>query len=187
MNGMPNSVEDRIVARLEQRFGALRDAGRCVFAREVRVLTWGHIAAGSKTVRADFVISLDDSPMLAVEVKGRFDQPVDLGKALSQCDDYARAQIGANDMARVPHAWVGRPIWGAVLAFDVAGSREAVQAHTLSAHRIMGPRNVGFLEREDRGLCIRLGGERYWSEWNGWRADAFARGVRIGSARTKAP
>lgn len=181
------SVEDRIVARLELRFAALRDEGRCVYAREVRVLTWGHIAKGPQTGRADFVLSLDDSPLIAVECKGRMEQPAELGRALSQCDDYARAQIGVNDLARVPREWSGRPIWGAALAFDAAGSRESVQAHALSAHRIVGPRNVGFLEREDRGLCLRYGGERYWSEWSGWRTDAFARGVRIGSGRASAP
>lgn len=181
------SVEARIVARLTERFASLGADGRCLFAAEVRVLTWGHISKGAQVVRADFMVSIDDSPLLAVECKGRMEQPVELGRALSQCDDYARATIGANDAAKVPRGWVGRPVWAAVLAFDEAGSRDIVQAHAAMAHRIVGPRNVGFLTREDRGLCIRLGGERYWTEWAGWRADAFARGVRIGSGRTGAP
>lgn len=180
-----SSIEARIVARLVERFTALGD--RCVMGQEVRVLSWGHIAKGAKVIRADFVVSLDDAPLLAVEVKGRFDQPVELGRALSQCDDYARAQIGANDIARVPPSWNGRPIWAAALAFDLAKSEPNVQAHAAMAPRIVGPRNVGFLEAEDRGLCFRLGGERWWTEWNGWRADAFARGVRIGSGRGSPP
>ncbi len=181
------SIETQIVQRLQARFQALADEGRCVFAREVRLLSWGHIGKGVQTVRADFVVSLDDAPLLAIECKGRLEQPVDLGRALSQCDDYARAKVGANDASRVPLIWLDRPIWGAALAFDLPGSRETIQAHTVMAHRIVGPRNVGFLEREDRGLCFRLGGERWWSEWAGWRADAFARGTRIGSGRTDAP
>lgn len=184
---MTESVETRIVARLVERFAALRGAGRCTFAQEVRVLSWGHIGKGVQTIRADFVVSLDDAPLLAVECKGRMEQPVELGKALSQCDDYARARVGANDASRTPPAWIGLPIWAAALAFDAPGSRDTVQAHAAMAHRIVGPRNVGFLEREQRGLCFRLGGERWWSEWSGWRADAFARGTRIGSGRMPAP
>lgn len=184
---MTESVEARIVARLVERFSDLRDAGRCAFAQEVRVLSWGHIGKGVQTIRADFVVSFDDAPLVAVECKGRLEQPVDLGRALSQCDDYARAQIGVNDARAVPQAWLGKQIWAAALAFDLPGSRETVQAHATMAHRIVGPRNVGFLERGGRGLCLRIGGERYWSEWNGWRADAFARGTRIGSGRVSAP
>jgi hypothetical protein len=181
------SVEDRITERLQGHFLRLGAAGRCLWAREVRVLTWGHISHGAKIVRADLVVSIDDGPLCAIEVKGRFEQPVDLGKALSQCDDYARATVGANDAAKVPPAWIGRPIWGAFLACDLDSSRDTVQQHAQMAHRIVGPRRVGFIAREDRGLCLRLGGERYWSEWNGWRADAFARGVRIGSSKDAAP
>ncbi len=184
---MEGSFETRIVARLVQRFSELRDGGRCVFGQEVRVLSWGHIGKGVQTIRADFVVSLDDAPLVAIECKGRLEQPVELGRALSQCDDYARARVGANDAAKTPPAWIGRPIWASALAFDLPGSRETVQAHAAMAHRIVGPRNVGFLEREERGLCLRLGGERWWTEWNGWRADAFARGTRIGSGRTSAP
>lgn len=182
-----SSVEARIVARLTERFSALRDEGRCQFAREVRVLSWGHIGKGQQVIRPDFVVSLDDSPLVAVECKGRFEQPVELGRALSQCDDYARAKIGANDVASVPVRWMEMPIWAAALAFDTAASAASVQAHRVMADRIVGPRNVGFLVRESRGLCFTLGGERWWSQWNGWRAGAFARGVRLGSTRQAAP
>ena len=184
---MSKSIEACIVQRLAKRFQRLTAEGRCLFAQEVRVLSWGHIGKGVQTVRADFGVSLDDSPLLAIECKGRLEQPVELGRALSQCDDYARAKVGANDAARVPISWIDRPIWGAALAFDLPGSRETVQAHATMAHRIVGPRNVGFLEREDRGLCLRLGGERWWTEWSGWRADAFARGTRLGSGRSDMP
>lgn len=176
-------IEARIVARLVARFTALRDAGRCAFAQEVRVLSWGHIALGAKTIRPDFIVSMDESPLIAVEVKGAMEQPAELGRALGQCDDYARARMGANDVSKVPQSWIGRPIWAAALAFHFEGSSDGVRAHADMAHRIVGPRNVGFLAREARGLCLRLGGERYWSEWNGWRTDAFSRGVRVGSAR----
>lgn len=181
------SVEAAIVARLTERFAALRHSGRCGFAKEVWLLTWGHIAAGAQRVRSDFVVSLDDAPLLAVEVKGIMEQPADLGRALSQCDDYARAQVAMNDAAKLPVGWIGRPIWGAALAFDLPRSRETVQQHADAAQRIIGPRKVGFLAREDRGLCLRIGGERWWSEWNGWRADAFARGSRIGSGKIGSP
>lgn len=185
---MTESVEARIVSRLADRFLQLAEAGRCVFAREVRVLSWGHIGKGVQTIRADFVVSLDDAPLLAIECKGRMEQPVELGRALSQCDDYARAKIGANDASRVPVAWMDRPIWGAALAFDLPGSRDTVQQHAIMAHRIVGPRNVGFLRRSEAGdLELLLGGERWWSERAGWRADAFARGTRIGSGRSNMP
>ena len=40
-------AEPAIVRRLQERFTTLRDAGRCEFAQEVRVLSWGHIARGA--------------------------------------------------------------------------------------------------------------------------------------------
>lgn len=181
------SVEARIVARLVERFTALCDAGRCVLGREVRVLTWGHIERGAQTVRPDMVVSLDDGPLCAIEVKGRLEKPADLGRALSQCDDYARSRVAANDAAKVPVSWMGRPVWGAFLAFDLPGSEEAVRQHAAMAPRIVGPRNVGLLSSDHCGLTLHMGGERYWSEARGWRADAFARGVRIGSSRAGAP
>lgn len=180
------SREQQIVERLGARFAALHEAGRCMFAQEVRVQTWGHIAKGAKMIRADFIVSLDDAPLCAVEVKGQLEQPVELGRALSQCDDYARATIGVNDVTKVPRLWFGKPVWAAFLAYDRPGSRLTVQDHDVRAQRIYGPRNVGFLEREERGLCLRLGGERWWTEWYGWRADAFSRNTRIGSGRNGA-
>lgn len=181
------SIEARIVERLLGRFTDLRAAGRCIFGHEVRVLTWGHIEKGAQTVRPDFVVSFDDGPLCAIEVKGRLEKPVELGRALSQCDDYARSRIGANDASKVPVAWLGRPIWAAFLAFDLPGSEEAVRQHAAMAPRIVGPRNVGLFSSDHCGLTLHLGGERYWSEARGWRADAFARGVRIGSGRVSAP
>jgi hypothetical protein len=191
------SVESKIVQRLAARFTALRDAGRCQFGQEIRVLSWGHIGHGQKTIRPDFVVSFDDSPLIAIEVKGCLEKVADLGRALSQCDDYARARVGANDATILPPNWIGRPIWGAALAFHPKGSGPDVQAAVLveeetgkargAAHRLFGPRNVGFLAVEDRGLCLRVGGERWWREWAGWREDAFARGARVGSGRLDAP
>lgn len=46
---------------------------------------------------------------------------------------------------------------------------------------------LAILDRRATLLRSGIGGERYWSEARGWRADAFARGVRLGSQRQGAP
>jgi hypothetical protein len=189
------SVEARIVERLELRFKELSEQGRCIFAKEVRVLTWGHISEGTpRMVRPDFVVSWDHGPLVAIECKGRFEDRTDLGRALSQSADYARAKIGINAADRVPQDWLDRPIWAAALAYDYTNCELKIKTAHEEAHRIYGPRNVGFLktlifvsDQEKRGIVFTLGGERYWSEERGWRKDALVRGVRVGSGRIDAP
>lgn len=182
------SVEAKIVARLKARFSELRDQGRCVFGHEVRVLGWGHICDGKPHVmRPDFVVSWDDGPLVAIECKGRFDERTDMGRALKQAHDYSRAQVAANDASRVPPEWIGKPIWASALAFDLPGSPQKIHGATSEAHRLLGPFNCGFLKRAPFGLIFTIGEQRYWSEDFKWRADAFARGVRVGSLRKDAP
>lgn len=183
---MGESVEDIVKARLEARFSALALEDRCAFAREVWLLTWGHIAKGAKRVRADFVVSLDGGPLLAVECKGTITHMVELGDAMRQAGDYARAQV-APQLVGPGIPPVGAPIRWAALAFNYASMSEPVSRHEEAAHRLFGPANVGFL-RMDRwqGLKFVLGSNRYWSEAHGWRADALTRTTRVGSQRESA-
>lgn len=184
------SIEANISARLAERFEVLRAEGRCEYAAEVWLLTWGHIGKGAQRVRADFVLSLDGGPLLVVEVKGRFGRGVEMGDALRQTADYARAQVAAaqtvgND---VPRAWHGAPIRWAALAYDYAALPEHLAGHQEAAHRLFGPQNVGFLTNDRwQGLKFTLGGDRYWSDKHGWRENAAARTVRVGSQRQGAP
>lgn len=184
-----SAIEARIVAALRKRFFLLEEAGRCSFAEEVRLLSWGHISDGKPHVmRADFVVTWDDGPLIAIECKGRFEARTDLGKVLSQAGDYARAEVGANAIDKVPPSWVGKPIWAAALAFDYQNSSERSQRAMDEAHRLYGPRNVGFLTVDRwQGLKFTLGADRYWSEEYRWRVGACLRGLRVGSGRKDIP
>jgi hypothetical protein len=183
---MSLSTEARIVQRLVERFDALRTAVRCIYAQEVWLLTWGHISKGAKRVRADFVVSLDGGPLLVVECKGDLDRPAALGDALRQCSDYARAQVaGAQTVGNsTPRAWMSQPIRWAALAYNYNSQPVHVEQHRDAADRLFGPSNVGFLRLDKwQGLKFTLGADRYWSEAHGWRENAAARTVRIGSQR----
>lgn len=185
---MTESVEDMIKARLAKRFAALAAEDRCAFADEVWLLTWGHIAKGAKRVRADFVVSLDGGPLLAVECKGAIGRAAELGDALRQTGDYARAQV-APQVIRVglPQSWIGAPIRWAALAFKYDATREWVEQHEKAAHRLFGPANVGFMRVDKwQGLKFVLGGDRYWSERESWRENAMMRTTRVGSQREAA-
>lgn len=183
---MTGSVEDQIKARLEARFTALAAEDRCTYAREVWLLTWGHIAKGAKRVRADFVVCLDGGPLLAVECKGTIARMVDLGDALRQAGDYSRAQV-APQLVGPGIPPVGAPIRWAALAFNYGSMSEPVQRHEEAAHRLFGPANVGFLRVDKwQGLKFVLGADRYWSEAHGWRENAMARTTRVGSQREAA-
>lgn len=183
------SVEAAIVERLTQRFDALSTEGRCTFATEVWLLTWGHIAKGAKRVRADFVVCFDGGPLLAVECKGRPAKAAEFGDALRQTGDYARAQVAPQVIPEgMPQAWIGLPIRWAALAFDYEAQSDWLAEHERAAHRLFGSSNVGFL-RVDRwqGLKFMLGGDRYWSEAHGWRENALSRNSRVGSQRDGIP
>lgn len=185
---MAESIEDQIKARLEARFENLAHDDRCVYAREVWLLTWGHIAKGAKRVRADFVVSFDGGPLLAVECKGELTRAAELGDALRQTGDYARAQVAPQVVqAGFPRIWIGQPIRWAALAFKYDATKEFVHEHEKAAHRLFGPSNVGFLRVDKwQGLKFVLGGDRYWSEKEGWRENAMTRTTRIGSQRESA-
>jgi hypothetical protein len=179
------SEEDLIKERLTARFEKLHTEGRCVFAREVWLMTWGHITKGAQRVRADFVASLDGGPLLAVECKGSFCRQAEIGDALRQTGDYARAQVAPQEVKnRLPPTWVGNPIRWAALAYNYRSIPPHIQPAAEAAHRLFGPSNVGFLTVDKwQGLKFILGADRYWSEANGWRVNAMVRTTRLGTQR----
>jgi hypothetical protein len=184
------SVEAAISARLAERFEWLRAEGRCEYAAEVWLLTWGHIGKGAQRVRSDYVVSFDGGPLLVVEVKGAFGRQAEMGDALRQTADYARAQVAAAQTVgnAVPRAWHGAPIRWAALAYHYRATPDHLKPAEDAAQRLFGPQNVGFLTNDKwQGLKFTLGADRYWSEANGWRENAAARTVRVGSQRKGAP
>lgn len=185
-------VSDRFRAHLVR----LTEHGRCVWRPEVRLQAWAHAAHGKMaTLRADYVLTLDGGPLLAVDVKRPPDSGSDIGRAHEQVRQYAGAVVAVATYDRVVPAWVGQPLFAAFLLYDSRHLSEArsigcpsIADHIAAAARLFGPGNVGFVRYQPHcGLRLELGGDRWWSERDGYRGNAFARGIRVGSQRFPAP
>lgn len=169
---MSGKTEPELVDRLKAIFGRLSDAGRCTWRPEVRLLHW--IRGGkTKTLRADFVASVDGSPLLAFEVKRAAEHAADLGRHLLQCADYARCVVAPASAERDVQMWIQQPIRAAFLFTDPASMRPYVREHATAARRLFGPARVGFaFDHSRRGLLMQLCDESvFWSEWD-WRGGA---------------
>jgi len=170
--------EAEISAWLEAELTRLTES-RCVFRREVRMLCWTHSArAQADTLRIDFVAEIEGR-LIGIECKKAPSQQVDLGRYLLQSGQYANGIIGAN--THIPQQWTGRPLVAVFLRTKLTGAHEGIRNHAYCAHRLFGPANVGFLTKEKRGLCLRLSGERFWTEWSGYHQGMLNKNARIGS------
>lgn len=177
---VPGKTEPELADRLQHIFLRLEEVGRCVWRREVRLLHWG--ARGKvSTLRADFVASLDGSPLMAFEVKRAAPKAADLGRHLLQCADYARSVVAPMVAEKGVQAWVQQPIRATFLFTDPAAMRPWVREHAKHARRLFGPARVGFaFDHARRGLLLQLCDDTtFWSEFD-WRGDArqhFAGGL----------
>lgn len=179
------TVEAEVSAGLRTHLERLAAEGRCEWRPEVRLLAWTHASkTRADTLRIDYVCSFDGGPLVGIEVKRRPDQPVELGRALFQCAQYAAAVVAPQLATRVPQAWVGQPLKAVFLRVDRRGMRETVEEHAKAAVRLYGPANVGFLHvTRWNGVLLNIGGDRWWCERWGYRANAFDRGSRVGNGR----
>lgn len=158
---------------------------RCIWRSEVWMLCWTHsLREKADRLRIDFVAELDGR-LIGIEAKAPAEHAAELGRDLLQCAQYAAGKIAAN-RAEVPQHWIGRPLAGVFLRTKCSRTDDWMWRHTHSAHRLYGPANVGFLVREPRGLCLRLCGERFWTEWSGWHQGMLKKASRVGNSQFRA-
>jgi hypothetical protein len=170
--------EAEISAELVADLRRLSD--RCLFRSEVRMLCWTHAMKGKPDpLRIDFVMELEGR-ILGIEVKRAPTRAAELGQYLLQASQYAVGVIAANG-AEVPQKWTGRPLEAVFVRTKFTRADEYMRQHAFAAHRLFGAANVGFLTREARGLCLRLCGERFWTEWTGYHQGMLAKVTRAGS------
>jgi len=179
--------ETEVSAALKTHLDRLSDEGRCVYYSEVWVNAWTHsLKKGMDRLRIDFVAQFDGGPPVGIEVKRRPEQPVELGRALLQCSQYAQGVIATQAAERVAPSWLGQPLKAVFLRVDQAGMRESIRQHASAAVRLYGPANVGFLYvTQWNGLNLNIGGDRWWCERWGYRANAMDRTSRTGNGNWK--
>ena len=175
--------EAAISSHLRQHLERLATLGRCVWRAEVRLLAWTHASKSRPDVlRLDFIAQFDAGPLVGIEVKRRLDRPAELGRALTQCAQYASAQVAAAQAQRVPAEWISQPLAGVFLRLDSRNLSADVAAHAAAATRLFGPAGVGFASvTKWDGLRLDICAGRWWSERDGYRADALARKFRVGN------
>ena len=177
------ATEAEISAQLCADLARLAD--RCIFRPEVWMLCWTHTIRGQPDrLRIDFVAELDGR-LIGIEAKAPAQHAAELGRDLLQCAQYAAGKIGAN-RSEVPNTWIGKSLAGVFLRTRVSRHDEWMEKHAFAAHRLYGPANVGFLVRERRGLCLRLCGERWWTEWSGWNQGRLTTHARVGNGSFRA-
>lgn len=171
-------IERDLVTQLHATLDRLGD--RCVWRAEVWMHCWTHALRGSADrLRIDIVAELDGR-LLGFEVKAPAQQAVELGRDLLQCAQYAAGAIAPN-RAEVPRRWIGQSLTAVFLRTTANRSDDFMAAHYRCAPRIYGPANVGFAVRESRGLCLRLSGERFWTEWSGYHQGMLTKLARVGA------
>lgn len=153
--------EREFCGRFEVHLNRLKDAGRCEWTSQVRMLHWRHARDEVRAiVRIDYVVRLDMGPLIGIEAKVIPQKAADLGRYLKQCSDYADSVVAGH--ARTPQAWVGKPLRHVFLAIDPSGSTDFVGQHYSTATRLMGPFNVGFIRRRSDGLQFYITDEMNW-------------------------
>lgn len=176
-------TEAEISAQLRSELDRLGD--RCIWRSEVWMLCWTHTTrAQADRLRIDYVAELDGR-LIGIEAKAPAEHAADLGRHLLQCAQYAAGKIGAN-RAEVPQSWIGKPLAGVFLRTKLTRTDAWMERHAFCAHRLYGPANVGFIVREARGLCLRLSGERFWTEWRGWNQGRLTTHARVGNGSFRA-
>lgn len=179
--------ESEVSKSLVQHLDRLSDEGRCVFYSEVWLNAWTHaLKPNADRLRIDFVAQFDSGPPVGIEVKRRPEQPVELGKALHQCSQYAQGVIATQAADRVAPSWLGQPLKAVFLRVEQDGMRETIRQHAAAAVRLYGPANVGFAYvTQSNGLNLNIGGDRWWCERYGYRANAMDRTHRVGNGNWK--
>lgn len=179
--------EADVSAALREHLDRLVHEGRCVYRPEVWLGVWTHSLRGAMDrLRIDYVAQLDGGPLIGIEVKRRPDKPVELGRALHQCSQYATAVVAVQAADRIVPAWLGQPLKAVFLRVDQRGMAEAIQEHAKAAVRLYGPANVGFAYLTKwNGLNLNIGGDRWWCERYGYRANAMDRTSRVGNGNWK--
>jgi hypothetical protein len=173
-------TEAEISAELVADLHRLGD--RCLFRPEVRMLCWTHARKGNPDpLRIDFIMELDGR-ILGIEVKRAPARASELGQYLLQASQYAVGVIAAN-AASVPQKWTGRPVEAVFVRTKLTRCDDFMKQHAMAAHRLFGPANVGFVTKESRGLCLRLCGERFWTQWSGYHQGMLAKITRVGSGK----
>jgi hypothetical protein len=176
-------------ARLERHLARLAEAGRCIWQKEV----WMRLPAlpGDRTInerrgRIDYVVALDGGWPIGIEAKVGVFRTAQFGDQLRQCHDYTRGVISPQVLPRDALQWQHRPIYAVFLACEMPvkplGSPPDAAYY---ARRLMSPFRVGFVTNHRwQGLHLSLGCEnRWWSERDGYRDDAFARAQKLGSGK----
>lgn len=187
MSETPSAPETELSAALRAHLERLALEGRCVFRPEVWLGVWTHSLKGQMDrLRIDYVAQMDGGPLIGLEVKRRPEQPSDLGRALVQCSQYATAIIAPQLAERIEPAWLGQPLKAVFLRVDQRGMREHIWQHAAAAVRLYGPANVGFAYvTQHNGLNLNIGGDRWWCERWGYRANAMDRTARVGNGNWK--
>lgn len=176
MNDAPD--ESSISAALRGQLDGLGD--RCIWREEVWMLCWTHsLRRQADRLRIDYVAELDGR-LIGIETKAPPEHAVDIGRYLLQCAQYASGIVAPNRQ-EVPQRWIGKPLAGVFLRTKLYRKDEWIMEHLRAAPRLYGPANVGFLTREKRGLCLRLSGERFWTEWRGWHQGMLNKASRVGN------
>lgn len=181
MSDTESRISEADIARdLKHELDRLGD--RCVWRSEVWMLCWTHSTRKqADRLRIDFVVELEGR-LIGIETKAPAKQAVELGRHLLQCAQYSAGVIAAN-RSDVPQRWIGKPLAGVFLRTRLQRNDAFMERHALSAHRLYGPANVGFFTVEERGICLRLSGERFWTEWSGWHQGMLTKTSRIGSGQ----
>ena len=168
-------TEPQLKARLESVFAALE--GRCIWRKEVRMLCWTHAGrVKADMLRIDYVLQLDDGPLVGVEVKAPLKRAAELGQSLFQATQYAAGMVAPSTPDRIVQSWVGKPLL-AVFLYTQWGALDAyVVKHADAAQRLYGPANVGMLGLDPHhGLKLTLCADRLWSTTYGWNHGSIAR------------
>jgi hypothetical protein len=178
--GVSGPTEAELSADLVSELTRLGE--RCVFHPEVWMLCWTHsLRQQADRLRIDYVAEIDGR-LIGIEVKAAAEHAAELGRDLVQCAQYAAGIIAAN-RPEVPQHWIGKPLAGVFLRTKYNRQNDWMERHTFAAHRLYGPANVGFLVKEKRGLCLRLCGERWWTEWRGWNQGRLTDHAPTGSGK----
>lgn len=181
--------ETEVSAELRQTFIRMQAAGRCTWMEEVRLMCWTHAQKSRPDfLRIDYVARLDSGPLLGFEVKRRPERPAELGAHLAQCGQYSAGLVTAQIFQSAEcRSWQDQPLAAVFLRVDAEGMDPYVLEHAKAAVRLWGPMNVGFAKiRPKHGLFLQLGtSERWYSERDGYRADAFDRTAKFGSGKQR--
>ena len=182
-------TEKDISLDLEERLNALQSAARCEWHKEVRMQCYTHSLRGKPdALRIDYVAKIDGI-LVGFEVKKTPEKAADLGRYLLQCAQYAHGTIGASTSDRINVEWIGQAMLAVFLVTSNHLAGDYVLTHGRAAHRLFGPANVGFFNRDCRHAdCfdLRLCGGRIWSKEGGWHRGMVNKSARVGNGSFQA-